>query len=159
MPFLASYMHIGVVEVSQVRIALTVWNGRIAPVFDVAGKVRLIEQHGDSIKEDQFVTIPNGSGMISRVAALVEHRVDVLVCGAVSRPVHRMLAEAGIQVHSFISGEVNEVLEALFTGSLEEKPFLMPGCGMGRRGRGCGRGAGNNGRGRNRGFFPGKKEV
>lgn len=141
------------------RIALTVWNGRIAPVFDVAGKVRLIERYGDSIKEDQFVTIPNGSGLIIRVAALVEHRVEVLVCGAVSRPVHRMLAEAGIRVHSFVSGEVNEVLEALLTGSLEEKPFLMPGCGMGRRAGGCRRGAGNNGRGRNRGFGPGRKEV
>lgn len=141
------------------RIALTVWNGRIAPVFDVAGTVRLIELQGDTITEDRLVSFPHSSGMISRVAALVEHRIDVLVCGAVSRPVHRMLADSGIKVHSFVAGDADEVFEALMTGSLEEKPFFMPGCGMGRGGRGCGRGAGNSGRGRNRRFGPGKKEV
>ncbi|MEA3266370.1 MAG: dinitrogenase iron-molybdenum cofactor biosynthesis protein [Candidatus Fermentibacteria bacterium] len=141
------------------RIALTVWNGRIAPVFDVAGTIRLVERSGSDAEEDRLISIPIGSGMISRVAILVEYRVDVLVCGAVSRPVHRMIADSGIKVHSFVAGDADEVLEALMTGSLEEKPFNMPGCGMGRGGRGCGRGAGNRGRGRNRGFGSGRKEV
>lgn len=141
------------------RIALTVWNGRIAPVFDVAGTIRLVERVGSSAEQDRLISIPIGSGMISRVATLVEHKIDVLVCGAVSRPVRRMLADSGIKVHSFVAGDADEVLEALMTGSLEEKPFNMPGCGMGRGGRGCGRGAGNRGQGRNRGFGPGRKEV
>ncbi len=154
-------MRKGVVEVNEVRIALTVWNGRIAPVFDVAGTVRLVEVDGEVISNDRLVSLPHSSGMMRRVAALVEQKIDVLVCGAVSRPVHRMLADSGIQVHAFISGEADEVLKALLTGSLEEKPFIMPGCGMGRNGRGCGRGAGNRGKGRNRGrgFGPGRKEV
>lgn len=141
------------------RIALTVWNGRIAPVFDVAGTVRLVEQHGDNTTEVQLVSLPLNNGMISRVAALLEQRIDVLVCGAVSRPVHRLLADSGIKVHSFVSGDAEEVLEALLNGSLEEKPFCMPGCGMGRNRQGCGRGAGNSRQGRNRGFRQGKKEV
>lgn len=141
------------------RIALTVWNGRIAPVFDVAGTVRLVERSGDSVTGDRLVSFQHGGGMISRVTALVEYGIDVLVCGAVSRPVHRMLAGSGIKVHSFVAGEADEVLEALLTGNLEEKPFAMPGCGMGRSGHGCGRGAGNRGQGRNRGFGPGRKEV
>ncbi len=141
------------------RIALTVWNGRIAPVFDVAGTVRLVEQHGKIAKSDETITLPQGSGMRIRVDALVELQIDVLVCGAISRPVRQMIADSGIKIHSFISGEVNEVLEALFTGTLEEKPFLMPGCGIGRNRNGCRRGAENFGRGRNRGFFCEKKEV
>jgi len=142
-----------------VRIALTVWNGRIAPVFDVAGTIRLVERGESGAEQDRLISLPHGSGMISRVATLVEYKIDVLVCGAVSRPVHRMLADSGIKVHSFVAGDTDEVLEALLTGSLEEKPFFMPGCGHGRGGRGCGRGAGNRGQGRNRGFGSGRKEV
>lgn len=143
------------------RIALTVWNGRIAPVFDVAGTVRLVEVDGEIIIDDKLVGLPHSSGMMRRVAALVEQKIDVLVCGAVSRPVHRMLVDSGIKVHSFVSGEEDEVLKALLTDGLEENSFIMPGCGMGRNGRGCGRGAGNRGKGRNRGrgFGPGRKEV
>ena len=141
------------------RIALTVWNGRIAPVFDVAGTVRLVEHDGEGFADDQTVVLPKESGMISRIDALIAMEIDVLVCGAVSRPVHRMIASSGIRVHSFVSGETDEVLEALLAGKLEEKPFCMPGCGMGRNRQGCGRGAGNRSRGRNRGFSPGKKEV
>ena len=141
------------------KIALTVWNGRIAPVFDVAGTVRLVELDGKTITEDRMVNLPQSSGMMSRVAALVEQKINVLVCGAVSRPVHRMLAASGIEIHSFVSGEASEVLEALIDGRLEETTFSMPGCGMGRNRRGCGRGAGNIGRGRNRSFGPGRKEV
>lgn len=141
------------------RIALTVWNGRIAPVFDVAGTVRLVEQNGEQITQDTTAALPDSDGMMSRIAALVELKIDVLVCGAVSRPVHRMLTASGIRVHSFVSGEVNEVLEAFLCDRLEEKDFSMPGCGMGRNNRGCGRGAGNSRRGGNRGFGPGRKEV
>ncbi len=141
------------------RIALTVWNGRIAPVFDVTGTARLVEHDGVSIVEDQTVALPQGSGMISRIDTLLGLSIDVLICGAISRPVHRMIAASGIRVHSFVSGEADEVLEALLAGKLEEKPFCMPGCGMGKNGQGCGRGAGNRSRGRNRGFFSGKKEV
>lgn len=141
------------------RIALTVWNGRIAPVFDVAGTLRLVRLQEDAVTEDILISVPPGSGMISRVASLVEQRIDILVCGAVSRPVHRMLADSGIEVHSFVAGYADDVLEALLKGNLEKQPFLMPGCGMGRNRRGCGRGAGNSRRGRNRAFEPEQKEV
>jgi predicted Fe-Mo cluster-binding NifX family protein len=70
-----------------------------------------------------------------------------------------MLADSGIEVHSFVSGETEEVLEALLKGSFDDAAFFMPGCGRGRGGQGCGRGAGPGRRGRNRGFGPGWKEV
>ncbi len=141
------------------RLAITVWNGRIAPVFDVAGTLRLVEISGDAITQDQMVKYPRDGGMFSRVAGLVQQKIDVLVCGAVSRPVYRMLADSGIEVHSFVSGEAEEVLEALLNGSFDDAAFFMPGCGRGRGGQGRGRGAGIGRRGRNRCFGPGWKEV
>jgi len=142
-----------------VRLAITVWNGRIAPVFDVAGTLRLVELSGSTVTQDQLVSLPHDAGVFSRVAALAGQKIDVLVCGAVSRPVQRMLADSGIEVHSFVSGEAEEVLEALLNDSFDDAAFFMPGCGRGRGGQGRGRGAGIGRQGRNRGFGPGWKEV
>ena len=152
-------MHSSVAEVNSVRLGITVWNGRIAPVFDVAGTLRLVEITEGRITEDRLVSLPRGSGVFSRVDILTGHGIDVLVCGAVSRPVHRMLADSRIEVHAFVSGEAEEILEAFLKGSFDRKSFFMPGCGMGRNRQGRGRGAGMGRRGRNRGFGSGWKEV
>ncbi len=144
------------------KIALTVWNGRIAPVFDVAGTIRLIEYDGENIKEDKIVILPNENRVIKRVERLSELQIDTLICGAISRPVHRIIVDSGIKIYAFISGEVDEIIKALLAGNLEEKSYTMPGCGMGRgNGQNCRRGAGHRGRGRNRDIkqVTGRKEV
>ncbi len=133
------------------RIALSVWNGRIAPLFDVACNIQVIDTEDNSRSE---VTLPLQSGMIRRAEILTSQEVDVLICGAVSKSVHHMLSSSGIDVRSFVSGEFNEVLEAFLAGGLDDQYFRMPGCG-----RGCGRGAGINRRGRGRGSCNGRKEV
>ena len=144
------------------KIAFTVWNGRIAPVFDVAGTIRLIECDGESIEDDKIVILPKGNRVINRIETLSELGVNVLVCGAISRPIHRIIADSGIKIHSFISGDADEIIKALLTGNLDENSFTMPGCGMGRgNGQNCRRGAGHRGRGRNRDVkqVTGRKEV
>lgn len=138
------------------RIALTVWNGRIAPLFDVAGTLQLAEITVGSAAEQKELSLPAGAGIMQRMSFLSEHRVSVLICGAVSRQVHRMLELSGIEVFSFISGDVEDVLNAFLSGSLHEESFRMPGCGMGRC-RGAGKGAGHKGQGKNRGSRPGGK--
>ncbi len=141
------------------RTAVTVWNGRIAPVFDVAGTLVLLDTEQGKETGRKELSIPSGAGMMQRVSFLTMNGVDVLICGAVSRQVHRMLAFAGIKVHSFVSGDALEVLQAFLEGSLENDVYRMPGCGMGRC-RGEGRGAGQNRRGRNRDSCPaGKRGV
>ncbi|HOP27186.1 MAG TPA: NifB/NifX family molybdenum-iron cluster-binding protein [Candidatus Sabulitectum sp.] len=123
------------------RIALTVWNGRIAPLFDVAGTLVVAEVSGKEVPERTVLPFPQNSGTMSRAAFLAENGVSVLICGAVSRQVHRMLALSGIEVHPFVSGDAEEVLQAFLSDTLESPVFRMPGCGMGRC-RGEGKGAG-----------------
>lgn len=113
------------------KIAITVWNGRVAPLFDVASTVRFITVQGGSPGEQVEMTLPPGTGMIRRVSFLLEKGTDVLICGAVSNGVHRMLTASGIGVHPFISGDGDEVVEALLSGNLENSVFRMPGCGGG----------------------------
>ncbi len=93
------------------KIAITVWNGRVAPLFDVASTVRFVTVQGGRPGEQVEMTLAPGTGMIRRVAFLLEKGTDVLICGAVSSGVHRMLTASGIGVHPFVSGDGKRYLK------------------------------------------------
>ena len=139
------------------KAAVTVWNGRIAPLFDVAGTLRLFSIEEGKVIDVSEVSVPAESGVLQRTLLMAGHGVSVLICGAVSNQVHRLLTSSGIEVHPFVSGDVEEVLQAFLDGKLDQKSFSMPGCGMGRGEMGCRRNAGLMGR--NRGSCSRKKEV
>ncbi len=67
-----------------------------------------------------------------RLIRLAELDVGTLVCGAISRPLHEMVAAHGIEVIPFVAGDLSEVIQAWLGDKLEHDTFAMPGC--------CGRG-------------------
>ena len=114
------------------KIAVTIWNDRIAPVFDVARDIRIVEVvEGRTI--DQEEDILTGELPVQKALRLVELEVDTLICGAISRPVRTMIASYGIQVIPFLAGNPEAVVQAWIKGRLTEEVFMMPGCR--RRGR------------------------
>lgn len=128
------------------RIVLTIWNARIAPVFDVAGQALIVvSENGAALSEESLEL--NGVSAMAKIARLAEVQADVLICGAISRQALSVANASGIEVHSFISGDVREVLQAWLEGRLGEIAFAMPGCGQkqgGYRRRGRGRGKTGN---------------
>jgi len=135
------------------RIAITIWNDRISPVFDVTANAVIFECEGQVLLSRSAVALTDGSA-IAKVAQLVEAGADVLVCGAISRDAHVGATNAGLRVYAFIAGDAVEVLQALLVGRLEGADYAMPGCG---RRAGC-HGGGPKGRGRRcqvgSGLFP-----
>ncbi|HNQ35135.1 MAG TPA: NifB/NifX family molybdenum-iron cluster-binding protein [bacterium] len=128
------------------KIALSIWNERIAPVFDVSSRISLIEVDGERVTWKSAEELP-GAASFAAAAWLAEQGVETLICGAVSRPVLARLTGYGIRVIPFVAGGRREVVEAWLNGTLERKPFLMPGCRRGGPGpgrRGC-RGRGHGG--------------
>ncbi len=119
------------------KIALCVWQNRIAPVFDVGTVILMLEVDGDRVVHRVEERVPEDpAGKIHR---LVTAGVSELICGAVSRPVRMMLEAGGIRVYDFLAGDAEALLEVrLKTGTVPEA-FRMPGCG-GRHQRGRGRG-------------------
>jgi predicted Fe-Mo cluster-binding NifX family protein len=59
---------------------------------------------------------------------LVELGVGTLVCGAISRPLHDMVASQGIRVVPFVTGDLDKVVQAWLNGELARDAFCMPGC-------------------------------
>lgn len=109
------------------RAVFTIWNDRIAPVFDVAGQALVIvSENGTHLTEENLV-LPTGS-VITKVAALAEARANVLICGAISQPAHFAANAYGIEVYPFIAGTVREVIQAWLEGRLGDNAFAMPGC-------------------------------
>ncbi len=111
--------------------AFSTWDGRIAPVFDAAQRVLIVESEAGRIvrasEEDLCGEIP-----ARKALRLKERGVKTLVCGAISRPMKIMIEACGIQVSPFVSGCLEEVVQAWLAGRLERNRFLMPGC-CGRR--------------------------
>jgi len=113
------------------KAAFSVWNDRIAPVFDVARQVRLVETESGHIYRESDESLPD-SPSPGKATRLFEFGIGTLVCGAISRPLHIMVASYGIQVIPFVAGELREVIQAWLSGGLDGDYFAMPGC--------CGRG-------------------
>lgn len=110
------------------RIAVHHWQERIAPVFDIGGGLLVVDEDSGCREQCRMsLSLP-----ALRAGELLALDVGTLICGAISRPMHAALQECGIRVVGFVAGDVDGVLAAWETGSLDEA-FAMPGC----RGRGC----------------------
>jgi len=113
------------------KTAFSVWEQRIAPVFDTARQIHLVESDGTRITAEKAHAI-SGEDVPQMVAWLAAQGVATLVCGAVSRPLQERLAAVGIKVVPFVAGDLRQVIQASFEGTLSGEAFTMPGC-CGRR--------------------------
>ena len=122
------------------RIAIPHWQGRVSPVFDVAGSLLLVDvtDKREVGRRDVPLTVADPALRARQVADLP---TDVLICGAISWPLELALQSAGVEVVSQICGQVEEVMQSFLAETLEDGAFLMPGCCGRRRFRG-GRGGG-----------------
>ncbi|NWF91177.1 MAG: hypothetical protein HXY50_17155 [Ignavibacteriaceae bacterium] len=121
--------------------ALAAWNGRIAPVFDVVGQIRLLRIDSGRVVDEAEEAV-EGLTPAEKALRLAKLGVDLLICGAISRPIQVMVEAYGIRVVPFVTGDVPGVIQALVEDRLADAVRAMPGC----------RGGGRRGRPRNRGF-------
>ncbi len=126
------------------RIAITLWNNRVSPVFDVAGQVILFEAEAGVFLSEKLLLLPQVPA-IEKLSCLRQAQTDVLICGAISLDAHSAAVNSGMKVYPFIAGDVHEVIKAWQSGRLNDAAFAMPGCGCrvvcaGRKNHGRGRG-------------------
>ncbi len=165
------------------KTAFAYWENRIAPVFDIARQIRIVETESGRIVAETEEFFANDLPA-KKVFRIVELGISTLVCGAISRPLHTMVMASGIRVISFVAGDLRKVIKAWLDGNLESGKYAMPGCcrryaispemrginkevhlmngrkrgGMGQgagQGQGQGQGKGGQGRGRSGGPIAG----
>lgn len=110
------------------KIAIPIWNQRISPLLDTASRLLVLTCRDR--KEVNRLELPIEPQPIEELAAtLAALKLDLLLCGAVTRPLLKALENHGVSVHPHLCGEIGEILEALCHGQLNEKHFQIPGCG------------------------------
>ncbi len=112
------------------KLALTVWENRISPVFDCAQTLLVVDVDGDMATGNHFEPFRYESPF-ARATKLNELGVKVLICGAVSDSFANIIETYGIRIMPFVAGAVDEVLDAYLAGGLYDTKFRMPGCGTG----------------------------
>jgi len=115
------------------KVALSEWQGRISPVFDVASQVRVADITDGAIVEQHTVPLHQNE-VYARAAEVSQLGIAVLICGAISWPLEVALSNSGIEVIPQTCGEVEPILASFVAGRLDKDAFLMPGC-CGRRRR------------------------
>lgn len=115
-------------------IALSIWDTRIAPLFDTARHLLVINTDTQHSEEHTVA-----QAELAKIQELTAMGVEVLICGAISRTMQDMLVTHGVRVIGFIAGSTTAVLEAWNEHRLDDS-FAMPGCqrrqrqGRGKRG-------------------------
>ena len=113
------------------KLAITVWNERVAPVFDAAECCLLLTP---GAPEKETLALPTTS-YEDKADFLSQNGVTTLICGAISCECEEAVIGQNIEVVSFIAGPVDQVIAAWNENRLIKTEFSMPGCGCPRRRR------------------------
>jgi predicted Fe-Mo cluster-binding NifX family protein len=109
------------------KVAVTVWEDRISPVFDASRRLLIVEIKNARVTSRSYVLFdPEQPSTLVRT--LVALDVPVLICGAVSQVPATIIAAGGITLIPFVAGKIDRVLEAYAQGKSLTPTFVMPGC-------------------------------
>ena len=110
-------------------VAMPIWQGRISPVLDVAGRFLVVQiENGHEMSRREVLVAETNPRLLAKG---IKEMGEVLLCGALSQPVADSLAHEGVRVWPHLCGEAEGVLQAFLTNTLERPEFRMPGCCLG----------------------------
>jgi len=109
------------------RVAVTVWDERISPVFDASRRLLIADIQDKRVADKSYVVFDPGQPS-NLAETLLTLGVPVLICGAISQEPATIVTDGGITLIPFITGRVDRVLEAYARGASLEPAFVMPGC-------------------------------
>ena len=108
------------------RVAIPVWIDRISPVLDVARELLVVNIEWKRVSDRKTLVI-EGSRLSEIAVLLNKYDVDIVLCGALSDVLLNMLRRHGIKVQSWLTGTIEDILEAFISGRLKDPRFKMPG--------------------------------
>ena len=110
------------------KVAVTVWENRISPLFDATQTLLIADIHNRVVTEKHLVPF-DGLSPFSRAATLERLGINTLICGGVSDFFANLIEARNIRIIPFVAGCVDQVIEAYLRDGLCHKKFRMPGCG------------------------------
>ena len=103
------------------KIAVTYDNGQIFLHFGHTEQFKIYEVENGQIIGSQVVdTMGSGHGALA--GFLMEHQVEVLICGGIGGGAQMALRQAGIQLFGGVSGSADDAVAALIANALQYNP-------------------------------------
>ena len=135
-------MYYALYVVMNTKVAIPIWDGRISPLMDTACYLLIANINEGQVLLKETIGIPR-MNIQDQVRFLTDRHIDVLICGAISHQLERILAASGVKPIPWFGGNVDEIISAYAGGTLKNDNFRLPGCGRRRRrdrNQRCGRG-------------------
>jgi len=104
-----------------VKVAIPRFHERVAPCFEYSATITIFTvEEGRVISQRDFAL--QSRVALDRVRLLRDQEVDVLICGGVQETFEEVVKARGVEVISWVSGNVEELLKRFIRGSLEPDP-------------------------------------
>lgn len=100
-----------------VRIAVTYENGQIFQHFGHTSEFKFYDIDDGKIVNSSVVST-NGSGHGALAGFLCGNKVNILICGGIGGGAQTALADVGIQLYGGVSGNADDAVNALLSGTL-----------------------------------------
>jgi predicted Fe-Mo cluster-binding NifX family protein len=100
--------------------------GRVSPVLDACTQLILLEPDGKQETARRKIRM-TGASIFERVSQIHEIGIGVIICGTVSDTFYYLLRQAGIDLVCRIAGDIDDVIDAYRSGSLDTPRFRMAG--------------------------------
>ncbi len=107
------------------KIAIPIWQSSVSSVFDFAHRLLIVTFENGKEKSRNEIVLTERS-VPERASKLRQLEVDVLICGAISRPLAYLLSDLGIEVLPFVKGSTEQVLDAYQSEKLSEPQYTLP---------------------------------
>jgi predicted Fe-Mo cluster-binding NifX family protein len=100
------------------QVALTVWCGRISPLFDATRTLLVADVKNRKVTARHYEAI-DGDSALCRADQLNALGVEVLICGGISDTFANFIEARGIKLIPFSSGDVEDVLYAYLSDRID----------------------------------------
>ncbi len=108
------------------NVAIPVLNNRVAPCFEAASVIALVEVDGKKIRSEKYIQCEAKEGF-RRIRLLRLYNVDVLICNGIKSFYRDLLSSIGVRVVADAIGTVAEVLEEFLGDRISPKEPELPG--------------------------------
>lgn len=107
-------------------IVVPKWEDKISPVFDNAVKIKIFEIEKSKIarSDDMYLA---GLSLCDRIELFHDLKIEMIICGAITKPCYQNLTSRGIRIISFVTGKIDEVIKAYLSGEDIAHIYCMPG--------------------------------
>ena len=108
------------------RLAIATFGKRIAPRFDHAPEMLLIDDFNENEQHEETINVTSLTE-VEKIYFLMKREVEILLCGGIDRKSARLLRAYGITIYAWLNGEPESAIKKYLDG------VLTPDFGVGNK--------------------------